>query len=396
MGFDSDATPTAEEGWRPDNLEEAMLSACSNLITIIDHEGSKVVQFSHFSVKEFLISDRIRSSEVEAIRQCHIPLDAAHTILAQACLTVLLKLDENIDKTRLVTFPLAFYAAQHWFDHAKYETVAPQIQTDMEQLLNPNMPHLAAWVWLYDVDRSWDQRSIDRYTDHPSRPKEIALYYAVSCGLNGPTKYLISTHGQDVNTKCGTRGTLLQVVSGKGNIEAVSLLLDHGADVNMADEQERTPLCEAYDGGHLEVMRLLLKKGAASDVRYDHVGLLTYHAACVGRAKAMRLLLEHGADVNATSSFNCTPLHWASTAGHANVVGILLERAADINAVSDFGTPLFLASYMGHHHIASLLIGRKADIHIRGINNLTPFQAAKERGKPQVAQLLLEHGAKPE
>jgi len=396
MGFDTDVTPTVKEGWRLDNLEEAMLSACSNLIVIIDHEGSKVVQFSHFSVKEFLLSDRVRTSGVGAIRQYHIPIDVAHTILAQACLKVLLQLDGEIDKKRLSMFPLAFYAAQHWFDHAKYEDVASRVQDDMEQLFNPNKPHLAAWVWLHGADQNWDRQSIDRLTDHPSHPEEAPLYYAVTCGLSGPTEYLINTHGQDVNAKCSTRRTLLHVVSGKGNLDAVSLLLRHRADVNLTSEQERTPLCEAYDGGHLEVMRLLLKNSAAPDVRYDHVGLLTYHAACVGRAKAMRLLLEHEADVNAISSFNCTPLHWASTAGHANVVEILLEREAEINAVSDFGTPLFLASYMGRLNVASLLIERKADMHIRGINNLTPLQAAEARGKAQVAQLLLGHGAKKE
>ena len=396
MGFDTDATPTVKEGWHLDNLEEAILSACSNLITIIDHEGTKVVQFSHFTVKEFLISNRLRRSEVDAIRQYHIPIDIAHTILAQACLNVLLQLDKGIDKNGLSVFPLAFYAAQHWFEHAKYEDVASRVQDDMQQLFNPNKPHLAAWVWLHDVDRNSDQQSIDRLTDHPSRPEETALYYAVSCGLIGPTEYLISTHGQDVNVKCSTGRTLLQIVSGKGNLDAVSLLLRHGADVNLTSEQERTPLCEAYDGGYLEIMGLLLEKGATTDVQYDHVGLLTYHAACVGRTKAMRLLLEHGADVNAVSNFNCTPLHWASTSGHANVVEMLLERGADINAVSDFGTPLFLASYMGRSEIAWLLIERKADMNIRGINDLTPFQAAKGRGKAQVVQLLLDHGAKNE
>ena len=396
MGSETDIAPSVKEGWCLDNPEEAILSACSNLIAIIDHEGSKIVQFSHFSVKEFLVSSRLQTSESAAIRQYHISIDVAHTILAQVCLKVLLQLDANIDKKRLSMFPLAFYAAQYWLDHAKYEDVASLVQDDMEQLFNPNEPHLAAWVWLHDVDRNSDQQSIDRLTDRPSHPEETALYYAVSCGLSGPTEYLISTHGQDVDSKSSTGRTLLGVVSGKGDLGAVSLLLRHGADVHLTSEQERTPLCEAYGGAHIDVMLLLLRHGAAPDVRYDHVGHLTYHAACLGRAKEMRLLLEHGADVDAISRFNCTPLHWASAAGHANVVEILLERGADINAVSDFGTPLFLASYTGVLNVTSLLIERKADIHIRGINNLTPLQAAEGRGKAQVAKLLLEHGGKSE
>src|SRR5579863_3995084 len=203
--IDRDAAPNVLEGWRPENPEEAILSACSTLIAIIeDDEGSKIVQFSHFSVKEFLTSDRLGTSEVRDIRDFHIPLDAAHTILARACLTVLLQFDEKMDMERLATFPLALYAAQHWFDHAKYEGVAPRVQDAMEHLFNPTKPYLASWVWTYDVDwaRSWGQNP-QEVADRPSLPKANALYYAVSCGLRGLAEYLISTHGEDVNAKCG-------------------------------------------------------------------------------------------------------------------------------------------------------------------------------------------------
>src|SRR5450755_3691909 len=33
------------EGWRPEDPEEAVLSACSSLITVIDDQGSRIVQF---------------------------------------------------------------------------------------------------------------------------------------------------------------------------------------------------------------------------------------------------------------------------------------------------------------------------------------------------------------
>jgi hypothetical protein len=158
--FDRDVGPNLREGWRPENAEDAVLSACSTLIAVIESMGSKVVQFSHFSVKEYLTSDRLRTSEIGNIRHYHIPLDAAHTILARACLTVLLQLDESVDKKRLEEFPLAFYAAQHWVDHAKYEGVASRIQDAMEQLFNPSNPYLAVglgfttWIGMRSEKRS--------------------------------------------------------------------------------------------------------------------------------------------------------------------------------------------------------------------------------------------------
>ncbi|KAF8256822.1 hypothetical protein EI94DRAFT_1710150 [Lactarius quietus] len=48
--------------WRPEDAQQAVLSACSSLITIVNVNGFPVVQFAHFSVKEFLTSDRLRHS----------------------------------------------------------------------------------------------------------------------------------------------------------------------------------------------------------------------------------------------------------------------------------------------------------------------------------------------
>jgi hypothetical protein len=62
--FGANEATNLVDGWRPENPEEAVHSACSSLIAIIDDEGSKIVQFSHFSVKEFLTSDRLQTSDI--------------------------------------------------------------------------------------------------------------------------------------------------------------------------------------------------------------------------------------------------------------------------------------------------------------------------------------------
>ena len=61
LAFDFGAGPIHRltEDWRPNNLEETVLSTCSSLIVIVDICGSRVVEFSHFSVKEFLTSSRL-------------------------------------------------------------------------------------------------------------------------------------------------------------------------------------------------------------------------------------------------------------------------------------------------------------------------------------------------
>src|SRR6266404_3328061 len=50
--LDATAAPTFNANWRPESAEEAVMSACSTLITVVDREGHQIVQFSHFSVKE--------------------------------------------------------------------------------------------------------------------------------------------------------------------------------------------------------------------------------------------------------------------------------------------------------------------------------------------------------
>ena len=82
-----------------------------------------MVQFSHFSIKEYLTSDWLAHSSWDVSRY-HIALEPAHTILAQASLGVLLRLDDDVDKNNVGDIPLVTYTAQYWFDHVRFEKVA--------------------------------------------------------------------------------------------------------------------------------------------------------------------------------------------------------------------------------------------------------------------------------
>ena len=92
LAFDfTGGIPKSISDWRWEDREDAVLSACSSLISVISNYGSRIVQFSHFSVKEFLTSERL-SDGVEDFSQFHIPMEPSHVILAKACLGVLLRL----------------------------------------------------------------------------------------------------------------------------------------------------------------------------------------------------------------------------------------------------------------------------------------------------------------
>jgi hypothetical protein len=123
---DVDTIPTFDARWRPENPEEFILSACSTLVVVVNNRGPKIVQFSHFSVREYLTSDRIAISE--HVSRFHVLPRPAHALLARACLSVLLQLDDRIVRDEIQDFPLASYAAQYWVDHAQFENVSSDIQ----------------------------------------------------------------------------------------------------------------------------------------------------------------------------------------------------------------------------------------------------------------------------
>ena len=123
--------PQLNPNWRWEDQHQAVLSTCSSLITIVEDGDSQVVQFSHFSVKEFLTSDRLACLS-ENVSCYHILLEPAHTILAQACVGVLFLMDDRVNEDNVGDIPLVKYAAQHWFDHARFENVSSHIRDAME------------------------------------------------------------------------------------------------------------------------------------------------------------------------------------------------------------------------------------------------------------------------
>jgi hypothetical protein len=98
------------------------------------------------------------------------------------------------------------------------------------------------------------------------------------------------------------RADALSEAARKGDVAAVTRLLDEGVDVNTKFRYGVTALSFASDRGHVDVVRLLL---------------------------------ERGADPNTKDTFyGATPLNWASRPaqarkpGHATIVGLLLKQGA--------------------------------------------------------------------
>jgi len=356
------------------------------LITVVHDGESRVVQFSHFSVKEFLTSDRLAAAAGD-ISFHHIDLEPAHTILAQACLGILLCLDDDHQQTSIERFPLAEYAAQHWVDHALFGNVPLRIKYGM---FDPDKPHFSRWIQIHDMDRYF-QISDDE--THLVCPDAVPLYYAALCGLRDVVEKLISEHPEHISARGGNSGTVLHAASSRNHLKVVQSLLKHHADVNVLAQWGWTPLHVASRWGHLDIGRCLLEHGAIVNAKVhwdDHVTPLDL-AASNRHLEFVRMLLRHNADINIQDA-EYTPLRSALNRGHIDVARLLLDHGADPNeSGKDRSAPLHQASSRGKLEVARLLLEHGADVDAKDDEGRTAYQIAVEKGYDEIAQLLSGH-----
>ena len=378
INFDEEMSgiPKFEPSWRDPNAEKAVLSACSTLVAFIDHEWhGKIVQFSHFSVKEYLTSDPIANAE--HLSHFHIRPKPAHTLLAKSCLSVLFGLEYNMDNAKIKNFPLAEYAARYWVDHAQFEDVSSYIQDGMDLLFDKDKPHFAIWVWVYNMDECCSEFF---YTTLPEQPDAVPLYYAALCGFRGLVERLLIAHPEDLNAEGGDWGAPLNAALAKGHLDIALFLLDRRADGKNGGKMDRTGLYIASSRGYVDVVRSLIDRGAdlhaicqESDDGH-HVKWTPLHVAIYKERRDITiLLLEGGADTETRSSWDQTALYMASSHRCADIVQQLISYGADLNA------------WCG-------AIGR---YRVGGCVKWTPLHVAIRDGTPLIARTLLEHGANP-
>jgi ankyrin repeat protein len=401
LAFDFQAStsgglPTLKEDWRWDDQEEAVLSTCSSLIAIIPRDDSRVVQFSHFSVKEYLTSSRVAQSPHGEVSRFHIDLEPAHTIMAQACLATLLQQDGNARNSDAKVSPLVQYATQHWVDHAQFEIVSSRLREGMVDLFDSSKPYFAAWVQVHDIDEGWVAFSLGSQ-DSIGSP----LYYAAFCGFYDMAERLIMKHPEQVNARGGRNLFPLPAALYKRHFRVVNLLYQHGAVVHVRGAFESTPLAAASFHGRVDTMRWLLDHGADANTRsVYHVTPLIQAAAAV-QLEAVQVLLEYNADTNSQDIDGETPLYWVLGRSEGKVVDIvrrLLDHGADPNIRNkSHTTPLHRASSHGWLEAARLLLSFGAKVDDKDEEGMTPFQLATSHleRRDEMRELLVEHGAVP-
>ena len=184
------------------------------------------VKLSHFSVKEYLLSNHIE-------KYFSISEKAAHVKISEISVAYLLQFDKftPLTKAMLESSPLAEYAAQHWIDHATFEGIDPAPLKLILQLFVPNSAAFTNWTGIYNIDTS--RRFFVRHISKHKAGVPLPLYYASLAGLQQVSTHLLET-GADVNAQGGKYGDALQAASLEGHEMILALLTEKGAHVMVA------------------------------------------------------------------------------------------------------------------------------------------------------------------
>jgi ankyrin repeat protein len=314
------------------------------------------IRLAHFSVKEYLESERISGSSASFFR---LETGACHRFLAQSCLTYLMCYSKSGEKASpkldLERFHLLDYAANKWYQHSRLQS-GDYVSREVALLECQDF----RMDWLRISELNMDGLRLSVY-DTCSRP---SISYAAFLRLLRVAKELLEA-GQDASA-IGPQGAPLLMTATRHKDQAmVELLLAHGADVDMNT---------SGSGGN--ALYLAASRGL----------LLT------------KLLVDNGADVNSECAFG-TPLSAASRANDQSVVKFLLESGARIDIKSRFKadhphiytTPLLAATRSGHTDVMAILIDAGADVDAK--NSRALIQALRY-GQEHVVAFLEARGAK--
>lgn len=265
--------------------EEEIHMVCPGLIEVYtQHDGKCIVRIAHFSVQEYLESERIIQQDA-AIFSVIRP--KAHAEIALICLAYLL--EPALSKESLAEYPFAFYAAEAWDEHFRDGGRETQFAQDLAlRLFRNSGQELEKWLMISDIQE---------FTKLAS-----PVYYASLLGLNPVLSQLLcenlsadsfsvpkqQTISDLVNAQGGFYGNALQAASARGHKQTVKLLCDKGADINAQNTFDGTALQAASAKGHEQIVKLLLDMGADINAQNKFYGTVLPEASARGHKQIIK------------------------------------------------------------------------------------------------------------
>ena len=177
-----------------------------------------VIKLSHFSVKEYLVSNRVEE---------HFSIDekTSHLKISKFLIAYLLQFDDSsvpLTETWLDSMPLVEYAAEHWIGHAKSGGKDSTVLQLILCLFISKSAPLKNWIRIYNIDERWPWRRKNLLMEVEKVCS--GLYYSSLAGMEEVSDCLLR-NGENANTEGGRFENPLQAASYEGHDTIVKLLL---------------------------------------------------------------------------------------------------------------------------------------------------------------------------
>lgn len=333
-------------------IPEEIMKYCSSLAVRVgrkDEYGNETIgeiQLAHFSVKDYLTSDRTEEHIAQPLQET-----VACSSIAKVCLAYLLEVDEGLRITEIrQSFFLAQYAARYWASYAAIAKRDSQMDVHIMEFLGSSAYPIC--YQLYAPDEPWNE---DRQASKEIRVAP-ALYYVSFAGLSHYVELLLD-EGADVHAQGGRYGNALQAASAQGHKDIVQILLNEGADVNTKGGEFYNALTAASFGGHKEVVQILVHRGADVSAESGIFGTNALWAASVRRDKEIiQILIKACTNIDPKRGHYDEALYVASENGYTEIVQLLVEAGVNVNTEIGCGAnALQAASDEGHEKIVQIL-----------------------------------------
>lgn len=353
-----------------------ILNMCSSLVSLEAgndrgkreqdplHDGSRILQLAHYSVKEYIVSQRGRLEDYPILGLTN---SGAHRFMAETCLVYVLSneansrdglslcvlgtasnpdpsdLDEydslpyDCHQLLLEDWPFNRYAALFWYVH--YQKVDAKDDASVTDLMMSLFNHGKTRSIYRKWYKFWEQETepLEEHRKLGSQP----LVFASHEGVTKAVKALLDRE----LTKIDLLNRALIMACTRGWDEIVEMLLVAGAetdyritysipDIGMENTSSYTAIQVAAKFIHPETVRLLLKAGGDANTLIggylNFEGHLLHEACILNQPEIVKVLIDGGADLNAKGSFTdpegeYTPLELAVRSGYETIVKLLVS-----------------------------------------------------------------------
>lgn len=341
-----------------------LLEICSCLITISGPynpaDNYHNVELAHYSVKEYLISERIRTGHAAKFYTSDL---SANVFAAKSAITYLLNVDYQDLRDSNGPFSTIKSEKTHYFLYCavtNWQGYARRVEnqggdstvTDLVlKLLNPSGPHFRGFIEQSGVHHD------EGFGEH--LPKWI-LFPGAQCSVT-----LAYTCFSDL-------------------IGAARTFLLRNSDLSIfGNRLELDPECYGKEG-------------------LEHAyGTPAQMAVALGKLSFISLFIENGADINGADTgglrADTTLLQLAVSCQNIDIVKMLLDAKADVNAVgNDDAVVASIKSRYSGFEDDEISVEMEEEIHDRGKWDKydTPLRIAEKNGLIDIKFLLWSHGAK--